>query len=144
MAREYPQPNIHFSVEWGGTRIGFSEVSGLGMTVEVVEYREGSSPEYTPTKMPGRVTYDDIVLKRGVFESDNEFFNWINTIQLHAVERRDVTVSLLDENHEPMRVWKIKNAFPTRLEGPLLVASGNDVAIETLVLAHEGLTIQAP
>lgn len=144
MATEYPQPNIHFQVEWGGTRIGFAEVSGLGMTVEVIEYREGASPEYTPTKMPGRITYDDIVLKRGVFASDNEFFQWIHTVALNAVERRDVTVSLLNENHEPVMVWKVKNAFPARLEGPLLAASGNDVAIETLVLAHEGMTVDAP
>ena len=140
----HPLPNLHFQVEWGGTRFGFSEVSGLGIEVEVIEYREGAHAEYTPMKMPGRVTYDDIVLKRGILAGDNEFFEWLHSIQLHKVERRNVTISLLNEDHEPVRVWKAKNAFPRRLEGPFLQASGNDVAIETLVLAHEGLTVETP
>ncbi len=143
MATSYPLPNLHFQVEWGGTRIGFSEVSGLNVGVEVIEYREGANVEYTPVKMPGRVSYDDVVLKRGIVANDGEFFAWFNTIRLNKVERRDVTISLLNEEHEPIMVWKLKNAFPVRLEGPLLQASGNDVAIETLVLAHEGLTVES-
>lgn len=137
----HPMPNVHFLVEWAGTRAGFSEVSGLDIEVEVIEYREGADPEYTPVKMPGRVSYGDITLKRGIVEGDGEFFGWLNTIKLNKVERRDVTISLLNENHEPVMVWKASNAFPRRLDGPFLHASRNEVAIETLVLAHEGLTV---
>lgn len=144
MATPHPLPNLHFQVEWGGTRIGFAEVSGLNATVEVIEYREGAHAEYTPMKMPGRVVYDDVVLKRGIIENDGEFFAWFNTIQLHKVERRSVTISLLNEAHEPVMVWKLRNAFPARIEGPHLKASGNEVAIETIVLSHEGISVESP
>ncbi len=138
----YPQPNVHFQVQWGGTRIGFAEVTGLTIDVEVIEYREGSDKEYTPRKLPGRTTYDDVTLKRGIMAGDGEFFEWISTAIAHQVERRDVVVSLLDAEHNPMMTWKLRNAFPSKLEGPGLNAAGGAVAIETLVLTHEGLSVE--
>ncbi|MFW5973644.1 MAG: phage tail protein [Bacteroidota bacterium] len=140
---EYPMSTLHFQVEWGGTRASFSEVSGLTIEYEVIEYRGGSDLEYGSRKMPGRPKYGNIVLKRGILPGDNELFDWINSIQLNAVERRDVVISLLNESHEPVFVWKVRNAFPVRLEGPTLRASGNEVAIESLELAHEGLRIES-
>lgn len=137
-----PLPNSHFQVDWGGTRIGFSEVSGLGLEVEVIEYREGTDEEYALRKLAGRVSYTDVVLKRGIVRGDGEFFAWIREASQHRVGRRDVTISLLDEEHEPVMSWKLARAFPRRLEGPGLDASGNTVAIETLVLAHEGLVVE--
>lgn len=142
MADNKPYSNFHFTVEWGGTRIGFTEVSGLNIENQVIEYREGSNPEYTPLKMPGITKFHNITLKRGVMNADNEFFEWINTIQLQKVERRDVRISLLNEDHEPVVSWKVKNAWPVKLAGPGLKGTGNEVAIETLELAHEGLTIE--
>ncbi|GAB3899917.1 phage tail protein [Larkinella knui] len=139
---EYPIPKFHFRVEWGGTKIGFTEVSGLEVSTEVIEYRDGSSPEYSKVKMPGMQKFSNITLKRGTFKGDNEFFNWWNTVQLNKIERRDLTISLLNENHEPTVVWKIKNAWPVKVQSTDLKADGNEVAIETLELAHEGLTIQ--
>jgi len=138
----YPLPKFHFQVEWGGTRIGFTEVSGLDITTDPIEYREGSSPEYHKIKMPGMQKFSDITLKRGIFKSDNEFYNWFNTVQLNTIERRDITISLLDETHAPVVVWKVKNAWPTKIQPTDLKADDNTPAIETLVLAHEGLTIQ--
>lgn len=138
----YPIPKFHFSVDWGGTIIGFTEVSGLDITTEVIEYRHGASPEYSKTKMPGQRTYSNIILKRGTFPGDNEFYKWFNTVSLNKIERRDVTISLLNEEHEPVVVWKIKNAWPAKITPTDLNADGNEVAIEELELAHEGLTIQ--
>ena len=139
---QYPLPSFHFQVEWGGTRIGFSEVSGLNIEVQAVEYREGSGSEYSSIKMPGMLKYGNITLKRGIMPGDNEFFEWLNTIQLNKVERRDLVISLLNENHEPVMIWRARNAFPVRIEGPVLKATGNEVAIETLEVAHEGLSIE--
>ncbi|MFK8005444.1 MAG: phage tail protein [Saprospiraceae bacterium] len=139
---EYPLPKFHFQVEWGGTQIGFTEVSGLEIETEVIEYRQGASPEYSKIRMPGMQKYSNIVLKRGTFQGDNDFYNWFNTTSLNTVERRDLTLSLLNENHEPVVVWKIKNAFPVKVQSTDLKADGNEVAIETLELAHEGLTVQ--
>jgi len=138
----YPIPAFHFTVEWGGKNAGFSEVSGLTQEVQVIEYREGSSKDYSTTKMPGLRKYSNIILKRGISKSDNDFFNWLNTVQLNTVERRNLTISLLNENHEPVMVWKARNAFPVKVEGPGLKASGNEVAVESIEIAHEGVVLQ--
>jgi phage tail-like protein len=139
---EYPIPKFHFQVEWGGSRIGFTEVSGLDITTEVIEYRDGASPEYSKVKMPGQRKFSNITMKRGTFHGDNEFYAWFNTVNLNQIERRNLTISLLNENHEPVVVWKVKNAWPTKVTPTDLKADGNEVALESLELAHEGLTIQ--
>lgn len=139
---EYPLPKFHFEVQWGGTRIGFTEVSGLEVSTEKIEYRDGASKEYHKIRMPGMQTFGDLTLKRGIFAADNEFYDWWNTVALNKIERRDITISLLNESHEPVVVWKVKNAWPSKVTSTDLNASGNETAIETLVLAHEGLTME--
>ena len=139
---QYPLPKFHFRVEWGGTRIGFTEVTGLEVSTDVIEYRDGASPEYTKIKMPGMQKFGNITMKRGIFKSDNEYYNWWNTHALNTIERRDITVSLLNESHEPVVVWKIKNAWPVKVQSTDLKGDGNEVAIETIEIAHEGLTMQ--
>ncbi len=139
---QYPIPKFHFQVEWGGAKIGFTEVTGLEVSTEVIEYRDGASPEYHKIKMPGMQKFSNITMKRGTFKGDNEYYNWWNTVALNTIERRDVVISLLNENHEPVVVWKVKNAWPVKVQSTDLKADGNEVAIETIELAHEGLTIQ--
>lgn len=139
---DYPLVKFHFQVEWGGTQIGFTEVSGLDVEIEPIEYRHGASPEFTKTKMPGLQKYSNITLKRGSFQSDNEYYEWWNTVKLNQIQRRDITISLLNEDHEPMIVWKVKNAWPVKVQSTDLKSDSSEVAIETLELAHEGLTIE--
>ncbi|WP_046755825.1 phage tail protein [Kordia jejudonensis] len=139
MSAIYPLPKFHFQVEWGGTKIGFQEVTGLDKEFEILQYREGSSPEYNKISMPGMVKYTDIVLKRGVFRGDNEFYAWMQENKLNVAERRDITISLLNEAHEPVVVWRVKNAWPMKIQSTDLKAEGNEVAIETLTVAHEGV-----
>jgi phage tail-like protein len=139
---KYPCAAYHFRVEWGGTRIGFTEISGLSMEHQVIEHRDGSSPEYSTSKMPGMQKFSNIVLKRALTPGDNDFYQWINTIQHNTVERRDLTISLLDEQHEPVMVWKIRNAFPCKISFSDLKANSNEVAMETIELAHEGFRIE--
>ena len=134
--------NCHFRVEWGGVRASFLEVSGLDIQLDVVEERDGSSPVNAARKMPGQARYSNIVLKRGIVKGDNDFYRWMSTARLNTIERRDVTISLLDETHQPLMTWKARNAFPAKLTGPQLNANGTDVAIETLELAHEGLEVE--
>lgn len=138
----YPFSKFHFSVDWGGTTISFTEVSGLDLETEVIEYRHGASPEYSKIKMPGLKKFTNITLKRGMFKDDNEYFEWYNSIQMNEVIRRDITISLLDQTHSPVVVWKVRNAWPTKIASTDLKADGNEVAIETMELAHEGLSIQ--
>lgn len=144
MAVTYPVSAFHFQVEWGGTRIGFTEVSGLTVELQSIDYREGNALEHQVTKMPGIPQYSNITLKRGVYRSDNEFFQWLNTVKMNNIERRDITISLLNEEHEPVMVWKVKDAWPCKVEGPSLNSTGNEVAVESIELCHEGLTIETP
>jgi phage tail-like protein len=92
--------------------------------------------------MPGLRKFSNITLKRGIVKADNDFFKWLSTVKLNTVERRDLVISLLNEEHQPVMVWKVHNAFPVKVEGPGLKASGNEVAIESIEIAHEGLEIQ--
>lgn len=140
----YPLLKFHFVVSWGGARIGFTEVSGLEAETEIVEYREGSSPEYSKVKMPGMQKFANITLKRGTFLGDSDFFDWWKTTQLLGKpERRDIIISLLNEEHSPVMIWKVKNAFPTKVQATDLKADANEVAIETLELAHEGIVMES-
>ena len=97
MPQDYPIPRYHFQVDWGGAKISFSEITGLDMQVELIEYRHSDSKDFNKIKMPGLRKFSNITLKRGVFKSDNEFYNWHNSINMNTVERRDITISLLDE-----------------------------------------------
>ena len=138
---QYPIPKFHFQVQWGGERIGFTEVTGLDMQVEAIEYREGSSPEYSKIKMPGMHKFSNITLKRGTLAGDSDFYKWVNEISLTKVTRRDIVISLLNETHAPVMTWRAKQAFPVKLQASDMKSDGNEVAIETIELAHEGLNL---
>ena len=138
----HPLPSYHFLVEWGGTRVEFIEVSGLQIIDEVIEHHDGSDPGQVARKMPGLRKYSNIILKRGIVKGDNDFFNWMNTKNLNDIERRDIVVKLLNQNHEPVIMWKAVNAFPVKLSGPILNATASNIAIEELELAHEGLIVE--
>jgi phage tail-like protein len=138
----YPVSKSNFLVEWGGARIGFAEVSGLEVSTDVIKNRKGSRSVFGKVKMPGMQKFTNITLKRGTFKRDNEFHDWWNTVALNTIERRDVTISLLNENHEPVAVWKVAKARPTKVQSTNLKADGNEVAIESIELVHEGLKVQ--
>lgn len=138
----YPMPKFHFSVEWGpGTKIGFTEVSGLTQESDVIEYREGSDPEFHKVKMPGMQKNGNITLKRGTFKGDIGFHEWMDTISMNTVSRRDVTIKLLNENHDPVVTWQVRNAWPVKVQSSDMKADGNEVAIETMEIAHEGIKV---
>lgn len=86
--------------------------------------------------------YSDITMKRGTFKDDNEFYKWWNSVNLNEIQRRDLTISLLNEKHEPVVVWKAKNAWPKKIQTTDLKSDGNETAIESIEIVHEGLTIQ--
>ncbi|MCB9795338.1 MAG: phage tail protein [Alphaproteobacteria bacterium] len=141
-SQSYPLPVFSFTVDWGGERIGFTEVTGLTQEVQIIEYRDGASPEHSTIKMPGLRKTANLTLKRGIVPGDNDFAAWLTTVKLNSVERRDLVISLLNEEAQPVMVWKVVRAFPTKVAGPTLKSTGNEIAIETIELAHEGLTQQ--
>jgi phage tail-like protein len=133
--------NFNFQVEWGGNRTGFMEVTGLGMGVDVTPYREGASKDNIATLTPGQTHFSPVVLKRAMVAGDNDFYAWISSAQGGDVERRDEIISLLNNRHEPVMVWKLVRAFPSKLDYAPLNALGSDLAIESLTLVHEGLAV---
>lgn len=144
----YPLPKFHYQVDWNGTIISFSEVSGLSAETEVIEYRHGDSPEYHKIKMPGMQKFGNITLKRGTFKDRNDFHDWWKETRMFqegnnvgSLYRRTVTISILNEEHNPIVTYKLTNAFPTKVQPSDLKADGNEVAIETLELVHEKLEI---
>jgi phage tail-like protein len=137
----WPLPKFHFEVRWDTTVMTFQEVSGLDAEAQPIEYRRGDSPAFSAIKMPGLKKVGTVTMKKGVFKSDNKVWDWFNQIKMNTVKRVPVTISLLDEAGTPTMVWTLSNAWPTRITGTDLKAQGNEVAVETLEVAHEGLTI---
>ncbi len=137
----WPLPKFSFLVKWGDQQISFREVSGLNIETTPIEYRSGDSKEFSVVKMPGLIKSGNVTMKKGVFKSDNKFWDWFNQIKLNTIERKAVTISLLDEGGNATMTWTLKNAFPIKISGTDLKADGNEAAIESLDIAHEGLTV---
>jgi len=139
----YPLTVFHFSVSWGGDNIGFSEVSGLSQEVQAIEYRDGLMSGTTlPLKRPGLKKAGNITLKKGMVADNIELYTWLNNSGQPNVERRDLVITLLNDEGAPVFVWSVAQAWPVKCEGPGLKASGNDIAIESVDLAHEGITLK--
>ena len=137
----WPLPKFHFQVKWDSAVMSFEEVSGLDVEAQPIEYRHGDSPVFSALKMPGLKKYGNVTMKKGVFKADNKFWDWFNQIKMNTVKRVPVTISLLDEEGKPTMVWTLANAWPTKVSGTDLKSEGNEVAVETIEIAHEGLTI---
>ncbi len=132
-----PLENFRFRVEIEGiVQAGFTECSGLGSHIEVVEIREGGDATSATRKVPGRVTYPDIVLKWGVTTS-RELYNWHQAVINGQLQRKNGSVVLLDSERQEVVRWNFSNAWPSKFDGPALNAKGNDVAIESLTITCE-------
>ena len=138
----WPLAKFHFNVKIGGEEVAFQEVSGLDMESEPLEYRAGNSPQFWKVKMPGMKKFSNITLKKGMFKGDNKFFTWFEDVKMNVIERKSMTISLLDESQQPVVVWSVTNAFPIKISGTDLKAEGNEIAIETIEVAHEGIKIE--
>lgn len=138
----WPLPKFHFQVKWDDTEIAMQEVSGLDVETQPLEYRAGNSKVFSTVKMPGMLKSGNITMKKGIFVKDNAIYDWFAEIQMNIIKRKALTISLLDESGSPTMVWKVQNAFPVKVTSTDLKGEGNEVAIETIEIAHEGLTIE--
>ena len=139
----WPLPKFHFSVEISGVgKISCQEVSGLDIEAQPIEFRAGDSKVFSTVKMPGLVKTGNVTIKKGVFVNDNNFWKWFSQIKANTVKRESVTISLLDQEAKPTMVWKLSNAWPAKITGTDLKSDGSEVAVETLEICHEGLTIE--
>ncbi len=133
-----PYVNYNFLVEIDGiTRAAFHECSGFESSVDVIEHREGGE-NTTLRKLPGMTKYTNIVLKRGITD-DRELYDWHRAVIKGTIQRKNGSIVLLDRGGQEVTRWNFSRAWPVKWTGPALTAEGNDVAIETLELAHEGV-----
>ncbi|WP_353778009.1 phage tail protein [Winogradskyella sp. 3972H.M.0a.05] len=138
----WPMPKFHFEVDFGdGILLAFSEVSGMDVENQIIEYRKSNSPQFSTEKMPGIVKYGNITMKRGVFVNDNTFWDWHKEITMNIIKRRTVLIKLLDEKGKVTMQWQLDNAWPTKITSTDLKSDGNEVAVDTIEIAHEKLTI---
>lgn len=139
----WPTPKFRFSVDWGTkqTNLSFQEVSGLDAETQIIEYRGSNSPHFSTVKMPGIAKYGNVTMKRGIFANDPVFWSWYNQIKMNTIERLTVVIKLLDEKDEVVMTWTLNNAWPTKISSTDLKSDGNEVAVDSIEIAHEGLTI---
>jgi len=117
---------------------GFSEASGFDASIDVIEYREGDMVQ-TPLKLPGLKKYGNITLKQGVADS-MVMYEWMIAGVEGEVERKTITITILDEAETATASWQVINAWPAKYTAPDFNATASEVAIETLEIAHEGMT----
>ncbi|MCI5130055.1 MAG: phage tail protein [Candidatus Electrothrix sp. EH2] len=142
MAQEYPLPRFQFQVDWGGAKISFTEVTGLVMEREKIEYRHSDSQDFSKIVMPGMMKHSNITLKRGTFAQDTDYNKWFEEVTNERIDnRRDVTIRLLNEKREPVAAWKANRCFPVKVTAPDFKSDASEVAIESIEIAHEGLKV---
>jgi phage tail-like protein len=133
-----PYRGYNFLVEIDGlTRAGFREASGLDSAQDPIEYREGNQ-NLTARKLPGLNKYSNISLKWGITD-DAEFWDWRKKAMDGTVERKNGSIVLCNDAGEEKLRWNFVDAWPTKWTGPSFNATGNEVAIEALDIAHEGI-----
>lgn len=139
----WPIPKFRFEVDLGPELKGvaFQEVSGMDVETQIIEYRRSNKKLFSTEKMPGISKYGNITMKRGIFINDNSFWEWHSEIKMNTIKRRTILIKLLDENGKVTMQWTLSNAWPTKITSTDLKSDGNEVAIDTIEIAHEQLTI---
>lgn len=139
VAMEYPIPGYRFVVTVGNEKVAFNSVSGLDIDYDSMEYKDGTGNLY---RMPGQRKSSTITLKKGVFRGKSSLYDWINSISLNRVEKKDIMISLTNETGSELLVsWQVINAFPTKLTAPSIDATTNDVAVQEITLEADRVAI---
>lgn len=134
-----PYAKFRYKVEIDGLEAGgFSEASGFDASIDVIEYREGDMVQ-TPMKLPGLKKYGNITLKQGVADS-MVMYEWMIAGVEGEVERKTITITILDETETATSSWQVINAWPAKYTAPDFNALSSEVAIESIEIAHEGMT----
>ena len=138
----YPHTKFRYRVEIDGLSAGgFSEASGFDASIDVVEYREGDMIP-TPLKVQGLVKYGNITLKQGLVDS-TVIYDWMTQGVTGPVDRKTITITLMDESGADCASWQVINAWPMKYTAPDFNATASEVAIESIEIAHEGMTRQS-
>lgn len=146
MAINYPYRVFRYVVAIDGIqRASFSEVSGMNMSVNAIEYREGDDLRNTPRKLPGLTSFGNVTFRWGVSD-DSDFLDWLHSVAPNnqagptGIVRHNITVSLIDDTGAAKGpVWSLINAWPVTYTIPDLSGMGNEVAIQSIEVCHEGI-----
>jgi phage tail-like protein len=139
--RNDPYSSFNFIVEVDGVIVGgFAECAGLTTETDIIEYRNGDE-DITVRKLPGKAKYTNITLKRGYTDS-HELWEWRRQVIAGRTQRKSGTIQLLNEARQQALKWNFREGWPSKWEGPALNAKNNEVAIESLEIAHEGLELE--
>lgn len=140
-SRVDPFRSFNFRVEIDGLSVGsFRECTGLAGDGTPVEYREGTDVARTVRKLIGMQTYPNITLKRG-YTTNAELWTWYSNIVNGLSDRRNGSIILMDEQRNDVMRWDFENAWIKKIEAPSFNATANEVAVETVELVHEGVTL---
>ena len=141
MANYYPPVAFHFRVDIDGLTTGdkdvsFQEVSGLNATVGEYTYNEGGENRFVH-RLPDRITYDKLVLKRGMLVG-SALIGWFrDAVEAFRFDPKDIVVTLLNENHEPLEAWNFVKAYPVKWSISDFNAQGNEIVVETIELVYQ-------
>jgi phage tail-like protein len=141
MGNYYPPVSFHFEVQFEGLEpgnkdVGFQELSGINATIGETTYEEGGENRFIH-RLPERVTYDKLVLKRGVLKG-SELIEWFkNAVELFQFDPKGVLITLLNEKHEPLESWSFINAYPVKWTVTNFDSTKNEVAVETIELVFQ-------
>lgn len=140
----YPLPVYHYRVEIDGMDpVAFSEVSGLTIERETITYKDGLSAIQGSKHMPGMASPVKFSMKKGIVKGDSQLYAWVNSVRVTTIEKKNITISLMDEKGEaPLVTWKVNNAFPLKMDAPGFNATSNEVAIESLDLMADDLKVE--
>lgn len=136
--KEYPLLAYRFHVNFDGQAMAFSEVSGLQIEYQTITYFDNFGPKY----MPGMSNPINFTLSKGVIKGESTFYTWINSTKHNVINKKDFTISLLDEEDKPVVVWSVQNAFPIKLSAPSFDAKTSEVAIDSLDLMADSLKVE--
>jgi phage tail-like protein len=136
-----PYASQNFLLEIQGiTKAGFSECTGLNAETNVIEYREGGDDIVT-RKLPGLSKFGNVTLKTGL-TTDNSLFTWHKDVMDGNITRQNVSITVLDEGRNEQVRYNLLNAWPSKYTAPDLKANANEIAIEAIEIAHEGMVRQ--
>ena len=129
---QYPLPVYHYNVHIAGMKdIRFTEVSGLSIERQLITYKDGLSATKGSLFLPGMLGDCKLTLKKGIVKSDKMLYEWMNSIKVTSVEKKDIVISLMNETgKEAVVSWTVINAFPIKLDAPSFNATSNEIAIE--------------
>ncbi|UVI27378.1 phage tail protein [Paenibacillus spongiae] len=137
--RKDPLRNFRFRIEIDGIQqAGFSDATGFDSTIDVIEYREGTDPTHV-RKLSGLTKYGNITLKWGQTDS-LDLYNWHKEAIVGNIQRRNLSIIIVDEAGNDKARWEFVSAWPTKYDAPDFNAKGNEIAIESIEIVHEGMT----